>query len=248
VPLIDTQLARYYSTLDEGRIADAVSLLHEHVRYAMFLPGGVGRGSSRKDMQVYLESRPPVRRKHVLLRVSRDGDAESVYGAVTDDGNVTGHFAAVAHVDADGLIDAYQVTFDPELVLIPSTEEGVASTPTPVLETWFGFMDSDRPERVLDMITPDFQMSIQFSTGAGQASEFLGDRAGLVSYLEQREVSVLVHHLTHGSRVDDVEIALGKTTRDGTFEAAFNVSAELEPGTEKVRRLLIARTPEIEFS
>jgi|SRR5215207_6947400 len=122
------------------------------------------------------------------------------------------------------------------------------SAATPVLETWFAYMDSDRPERVLGMITSDFEMSIQFSTGAGQASEFLGDRAGLVAYLEQREVSVLVHHLTHGARVNGVEIALGNTTRDDTFEAAFNVSAELEPGTDKVRRLLIARTPEIEFS
>jgi hypothetical protein len=121
-------------------------------------------------------------------------------------------------------------------------------TATPILQTWFGYMDSDRPERVLDMITSDFEMSIQFSTGAGQASEFLGDRDGLVAYLEQREVSVLVHHLTHGARVDGVEIALGNTTRDDKFEAAFNVSAELEPGTDKVRRLLIARTPEIEFS
>jgi hypothetical protein len=119
---------------------------------------------------------------------------------------------------------------------------------TPFLKAWFEFMDSDRPERVLDLITPDFEMSIQFSTGSGNASEFLGDRAGLIAYLEQREVSVLVHHLTHGARVDDVEIALGKTTRDGKFEAAFNVSAELDPAANKVRRLLIARTPEIEFS
>ena len=119
---------------------------------------------------------------------------------------------------------------------------------TPFLDAWFEFMDSDRPERVLDLITPDFEMSIQFSKGSGEASEFLGDRAGLVAYLEQREVSVLVHHLTHGARVDDVEIALGKTTRDGAFEAAFNVSAELDPAANKVRRLLIARTPEIEFS
>jgi hypothetical protein len=119
---------------------------------------------------------------------------------------------------------------------------------TPFLDAWFTFMDSDRPERVLDLITDDFEMSIQFSTGSGNASEFLGDRAGLVAYLEQREVSVLVHHLTHGARVDDVELALGRTTRDGAFESAFNVSAELDPAVDKVRRLLIARTPEIEFA
>jgi hypothetical protein len=122
----DTRLGRYYGTLDEGRIEDAVALLHEHVRYGMFLPGSVGRGSSRKDMQVYLESRPPVQRRHVLLRSSVDRDAEFVYGAVTDNGNVTGHFAAVAHVDADGLIDAYQVTFDLELVVVPLADGGGA--------------------------------------------------------------------------------------------------------------------------
>lgn len=118
---------------------------------------------------------------------------------------------------------------------------------TPFLDAWFEFMDSDQPERVLDLITPDFEMSIQFSTGSGNSSEFLGDRAGLEAYLEQREVSVLVHHLTHGARVADVEIALGRATRDGAFESTFNVSAELEPVANKVRRLLIARTPEIEF-
>jgi hypothetical protein len=119
---------------------------------------------------------------------------------------------------------------------------------TPFLDAWFEFMDSDQPERVLDLITPDFEMSIQFSTGSGNSSEFLGDRAGLEAYLEQREVSVLVHHLTHGAKVGDVEIALGRATRDGKFESTFNVSAELEPVANKVRRLLIARTPEIEFS
>lgn len=117
---IDAQLARYYATLDDGRIADAVSLLHENVRYAMFLPGAVGRGAGREDMRAYLESRPPVQRKHVLLRTARDGDTEFIYGAVTDNGTTTGHFAAVAHVDADGLIDAYQVTFDLELVVVQS--------------------------------------------------------------------------------------------------------------------------------
>lgn len=116
----DLRLARYYSTLDDGRIADAVALLHEDVRYAIVLPNGVLRGTHRKDMQVYLESRPPVQRRHHLLRTAVDGDTEFVYGAVTDNDTVTGRFTAVAHIDGDGMIDAYQVTFDLELVVIPS--------------------------------------------------------------------------------------------------------------------------------
>ena len=118
----DLQLAHYYSTLDDDGIANAVALLHEDVRYAIVLPNGVVRGSHRKDMQAYLESRPAVQRRHHLLRTARDGDTEFVYGTVTDDGNVTGRFAAVARVDGDGMIDAYQVTFDLELVVVPSGE------------------------------------------------------------------------------------------------------------------------------
>jgi hypothetical protein len=118
---------------------------------------------------------------------------------------------------------------------------------TPFLSRWFEIMDSDEPERVLDLITDDFVMSVQFSKGEGQSAEFVGDRAGLVAYLEQREKSVLVHHVTHGAKVGDVELVLGRTTRDGDFEASFNASALLDPGTERCRRLLIGRTPELEF-
>lgn len=118
---------------------------------------------------------------------------------------------------------------------------------TPFLERWFETMDSDTPERVLDHITDDFTMSVQFSKGDGQAAEFVGDHSGLVAYLEQRERSVLVHHVTHGARVGEVELVLGRTTRDGSFEASFNASALLDAATDRCRRLLICRTPELEF-
>ena len=120
-------------------------------------------------------------------------------------------------------------------------------TATPFLQAWFAIMDSDAPERVLDRITDDFVMSIQFSKGEGQSAEFVGDHAGLVAYLEQREKSVLVHEITNGARVDDVELVLGRTTRDGDFEASFNASALIDPATDRCRRLLIGRTPRIEF-
>ena len=120
-------------------------------------------------------------------------------------------------------------------------------TATPFLEAWFEIMDSDTPERVLDLITDDFVMSIQFSQGEGLSAEFVGDHAGLEAYLEQREKSVLVHEITHGARVDDVELVLGRTTRDGVFEASFNASALLDPTTNRCRRLLIGRTPQLEF-
>jgi hypothetical protein len=118
---------------------------------------------------------------------------------------------------------------------------------TPFLERWFAIMDSDEPERVLDLITHDFRMSVQFSTGDGQSAEFVGDREGLVGYLGQREKSVLVHHVTRGARAGEVELVLGRTTRHGAFEASFNASALLDTASERCRRLLICRTPEVEF-
>jgi hypothetical protein len=120
-------------------------------------------------------------------------------------------------------------------------------TATPFLERWFEIMDSDDPERVLELITDDFKMSVQFSKGEGQSAEFVGDREGLVGYLDQREKSVLVHHVTQGARAGDVELVLGRTTRDGSFEASFNASALIDAETDRCRRLLICRTPQVEF-
>ncbi|WP_009477817.1 hypothetical protein [Rhodococcus sp. JVH1] len=127
-----------------------------------------------------------------------------------------------------------------------ATELNETTSATPVLVAWFAIMDSDDPDRVLNMITDDFRMSVQFSTGGGNAAEFIGDRAGLVEYLQQREKSVLVHEVLAGARVGDVELALGRTTRNGEFEASFNTSAQLDD-SGLVRRLLICRTPEISF-
>jgi ketosteroid isomerase-like protein len=117
---------------------------------------------------------------------------------------------------------------------------------TPFLARWFEIMDSDDADRVLGLITDDFVMSIQFSKGQGQSAEFVGDRAGLVGYLAQREKSTLVHVILAGSAVDGTELALGQTTRGGEFEASFNATAQVVDG--KVRRLLICRTPELSFS
>ena len=119
-------------------------------------------------------------------------------------------------------------------------------TETPFLENWFAIMDSDEPERVLDLITDDFVMSVLFSKGDGQSAEFVGDRAGLEAYLDQREKSVLVHHFTGTATVGDVELVLGRTTRAGAFEASFNASALVQDG--RCRRLLISRTPEVDFT
>lgn len=121
------------------------------------------------------------------------------------------------------------------------------TTDVPVLTRWFGYMDSDDPDRVLGMISADFTMSVQFSKGSGESSEFVGDRAGLVAYLAQREKSTLIHHIDVGAVVGEYELVLGRTTRAGEFEASFNATAQLD-ADGAVRRLLIARTPEVAFA
>ncbi|WP_040795991.1 hypothetical protein [Nocardia higoensis] len=121
------------------------------------------------------------------------------------------------------------------------------ATVTPTLARWFEYMDSDDPDRVLTMITDDFVMSVQFSRGGGASSEFVGDREALVGYLAQREKSTLIHHIDVGATVGAHELVLGRTTRDGEFEASFNASAQLDADGQ-VRRLLIARTPELDFA
>lgn len=120
------------------------------------------------------------------------------------------------------------------------------SLPTPLLHAWFDIMDSDDPDRVLNHITDDFELSIQFSKGE-TAAEFYGDRDGLVVYLGQREKSVLTHHILSGARVGNTELCLGETRRDGEFEASFNATAQLTD-SDKVRRLLICRTPKVRFT
>nr|WP_231895907.1 hypothetical protein [Gordonia sp. LAM0048] len=107
-------------------------------------------------------------------------------------------------------------------------------------------MDSDDPDRVLGMIADDFVMSVQFSKGGGESAEFVGDRAGLVGYLAQREKSTLVHHIDVGVTEADHEMVLGRTTRNGAFEASFSAIAQVD-AAGSVRRLLIARTPEVSF-
>lgn len=121
------------------------------------------------------------------------------------------------------------------------------TTTVPMLTRWFDYMDSDDPDRVLGMISADFAMSVQFSRGAGQSTEFVGDRDGLIAYLAQREKSTLIHHIDAGAVVGDCELVLGRTTRSGAFEASFNATAQLD-ATGAVRRLLIARTPEVAFA
>ena len=118
--MAETTLLRYYRALDDGRIDEALQLLDPDVRFVMVLPAGVRRGHGRDDMGSYLGNRGVADRAHVVLRQSRDGDVEFLYGMVADGGTTTGRFLSGARVTANGLIASYEVTFDTEHVLVES--------------------------------------------------------------------------------------------------------------------------------
>jgi hypothetical protein len=111
---VETALASYYRAIDEARIDDALAMLDETVGFVIDLPATTRRGRGRADMGGYLAGRGVADRRHVVLRASRDGDTEFVYGKVTDGPVTTGRFLAAVRLGPDGLIASYQVTFDLE--------------------------------------------------------------------------------------------------------------------------------------
>ena len=112
--MLRTTLSRYYGTIDEDRIDDALAMLHEEVSFVIVLPTATRRGRGRADMGGYLSGRGVSDRRHVVQRESRDGDVEFVYGKVTEGAVTTGRFLAAVRIGPDGLIASYQVTFDLE--------------------------------------------------------------------------------------------------------------------------------------
>ena len=128
MPYPDLHLTRYYAAVDRDDLAAAAAMLHPRVTFALHLPSGTTRGGTREELIGYLTGRGEVVRRHLPLRGSRDGDVEFVYGAVVEDQTrTTGHFLASVRVDPDGLIDAYQVSFDTELVLLATDPPEVSS-------------------------------------------------------------------------------------------------------------------------
>lgn len=121
----DLRLTRYYAAVDRSDLEAAAAMLHPSVAFAMHLPAGATRGDTREELIGYLTGRGDVVRRHQPLRMSRDGDLEFVYGAVVEDGTrTTGHFLASVRIDQNGLIAAYQVSFDTELALVAAGPAG----------------------------------------------------------------------------------------------------------------------------
>ena len=113
-------LLQYYRALDAGDLDTALSLLAPDVAFVIAIPGAPRHGQSRDGIAAYLASRGDVVRRHAPLRWGRDRDMEFVYGAVVEDeSRVTGHYLAAARSTPDGTLGSYQVSFEPETVLLP---------------------------------------------------------------------------------------------------------------------------------
>lgn len=121
------RIEAYYATLDDGELVSATEMLADTVEFTMVVPTGVRTGTGRAAMLDYLTGRPPVGRRHRLLRRAQDGDVQFAHGAVSEgDGAVTGWFVAAMHLDDDGFVDRYQVMFDPDHPLVPSGSDDEA--------------------------------------------------------------------------------------------------------------------------
>jgi hypothetical protein len=115
-----------------------------------------------------------------------------------------------------------------------------------VLARWFKIMDSDAPEEILDLITEGFAFSVVFSTGANGAADFAGGRRELEGYLEQRERGVRTHVVLSAATAGNDELVVGEVRRGSDFEATFAAAARLD-GAGRVRRLMIGRSPGVDF-
>lgn len=127
------------------------------------------------------------------------------------------------------------------------TGTATPATPAPFLTAWFAILDSDEPFRILDLISDDFSLSIVFSTGGDDATDFAGGRAALVGYLEQREKGTRTHHLLSAATVGRDELFLGEVRRGGGHEANFVAAGRLN-AEGRLERLLIGRSARMHFT
>jgi hypothetical protein len=110
----------YFARLDGPDPMSGLELAEPDVEFLLALPDREVRGSGRDDLGAYLASRPPVGRKHVILRSCVDRDLEMVYGVVTEgDGKGTGSFVSTALVSPAGRLARYQSFFHPVFGMFP---------------------------------------------------------------------------------------------------------------------------------
>lgn len=111
-------LRAYFAGMDSPHPERTLDLLEPDFRFLIALPGKEITGTSREDFAAYIAGRNPVDRTHEVLRHSRDGDLETVYGVVTEGGRYAGSFHSGAVITSGGLIARYQAFFTVSFQLV----------------------------------------------------------------------------------------------------------------------------------
>ncbi|WNZ06447.1 nuclear transport factor 2 family protein [Streptomyces sp. 11x1] len=111
-------LRAYMATMDSRHPERTLELLEPDFRFLIALPGKEVIGKSKEDFAEYIAGRNPLDRSHEILRHSRDGDLETVYGVVTEGGRYTGSFLSAAVISSGGLLARYQSFFTTSFELV----------------------------------------------------------------------------------------------------------------------------------
>ncbi|MEV0641728.1 nuclear transport factor 2 family protein [Streptomyces sp. NPDC050619] len=111
-------LRAYMASMDSRHPERTLDLLEPDFSFLIALPGKEAIGKSREDFAAYIEGRNAVDRSHEILRHSRDGDLETVYGVVTEGGRYVGSFLSAAVISPGGLLARYQSFFTTSFELV----------------------------------------------------------------------------------------------------------------------------------
>jgi hypothetical protein len=116
-------------------------------------------------------------------------------------------------------------------------------------ERYFEALDGPDPLSALELVSPQLEFAILFSTKMDERSrQFVGGLDELRSFTEAGDMEGWAHHILNGAVVDGVEIVLGETRRDdGTHLGTF-VNAARTDGAGRMTRYITARSPGIRFA
>jgi hypothetical protein len=111
---------------------------------------------------------------------------------------------------------------------------------------YFAALDGPDPMSALELVSDELRFAALFSTDASSDNrQFLGGRAELAAYIEQRGDPGWRHHIVGAALDGDVELAWGETRYpDGSLAATFVVAARLD-ADGRLERLIAGRTPAI---
>jgi hypothetical protein len=116
-------------------------------------------------------------------------------------------------------------------------------------ERYFEALDGPDPLSALQLVSPELEFAILFSTKMDERSrQFVGGPAELRSFTEAGDMVGWAHHILNRVVVDGIEIVLGETRRDdGTHLGTFINAARIDD-EGRMTHYITARSPGIRFA